>query len=414
MPTENIEKLVGQINEAVVALKGEQDQKSKADEQRMDRISKDLTETAEKLQKAQAEKAEMEKRMDSLEAAMSRADTKGGEAQKEEFLKKQAEAMDSYLRDGILPEGFKLNREGGIEVRALSTEVDPEGGYLVRPELANFVATRVFETSPMRQLANIVPGSSKSLTILLDDDEPAANNTGEGSASSDTDTPDVAELEIFAHKYDAEPQATVEMLADAYLPIEQWLQGKVADKIGRKENTDFITGNGVGKCRGILSYSAWATVGTYERNKVDQIALGNSSALTSDGLIGLQNALAEEYQMGASWLMHRTTFGAALKLKSSGGGDYLFSPNLLRDGQNRLELLGKPVTFAADVPVVASNALAVVYADFKRAYTIYDRQGLIVVRDPYTNKGRVKFYTSRRTGGAVTGFDAIKIGKVST
>ena len=144
----------------------------------------------------------------------------------------------------------------------------------------------------------------------------------------------------------------------------------------------------------------------------DADLIGTEAALTSDGLIGVQNALKEAYQPGAVWGMKRTTFGAALQLK--GSDNYFFSPVLLRDGQASMQLLGKPVIFMDDMPAVASSALAIVYADFSQAYTIVDRVGLQVLRDPYSNKGFVTYYTTQRVGGDVTSFDAIAIGKVST
>ena len=135
-------------------------------------------------------------------------------------------------------------------------------------------------------------------------------------------------------------------------------------------------------------------------------------ALTADGLIDVQNALKEDYQPGAVWGMKRTTFGAALQLK--GNDNYFFSPVLLRDGQASMQLLGKPVVFMDDMPAVAANALSVVYADFSSFYTILDRVGLQVLRDPYTNKGFVTYYTTQRVGGDVTSFDAGVIGKVAS
>lgn len=204
---------------------------------------------------------------------------------------------------------------------------------------------------------------------------------------------------------------TTEMIEDSYLDVEAWLAGKVADKFARTQNTAFVSGDGVGKPRGFLTYAASATAGTYERNAITQINMGSAAALNADGLIEVQNGLKEEYQAGAVFGMKRTTFGAALQLK--GNDNYFFSPVLMRDGQASIQLLGKPVVFMDDMPAVAANALSVVYADFGRAYTILDRVGLQVLRDPYTNKGFVTYYTTQRVGGDVTSFDAIVIGKVA-
>jgi HK97 family phage major capsid protein len=327
-----------------------------------------------------------------------------------ELEQKHKDAFRQYMSNGTLPDGFKAGSEG-IEVKAMSTDVNPDGGYLVRPELSNTIITRVFETSPLRQVANVERTGAKSIDILIDDQEAAARWVGEGASGGQTDTPQLAQKVIAAHKIEADPRMTTEMIEDSYLDVEAWLAGKVADKFARTQNTAFVLGDGIGKPRGFLTYAAAATAGTYERGAITQINMGSAAALNADGLIEVQNGLKEEYQAGAVFGMKRTTFGAALQLK--GNDNYFFSPVLMRDGQASIQLLGKPVVFMDDMPAVAANALSVVYADFGRAYTILDRVGLQVLRDPYTNKGFVTYYTTQRVGGDVTSFDAIVIGKVA-
>jgi len=411
--SEELKKAVDDVNKVIAELKSVRDTENMKDgltEKKFDTMSDQLTKLADKIQKDADEKKAMQDRMDSLEVAISRKGVAGNE--KNEKLAEHKAAFESFARSGQLPAGMKMSSDGGIEIRAMSTDNDPNGGYLVLPEMANFIVDRVFETSPVRQVANVVTGSAKSLTALIDDNETDASWTAEDAATSDTATAALGELEIFAHKIDSEPQATVEMLEDAYLDVESWLQGKVADKISRKENTAFVTGSGLGQPKGFMSHSAWASAGVYERDKIEQVVTGSAATVTADGLISLQNALKEAYQPAASFMMKRTTYGAILKLK--GADNYFFTPTFLRDGQSTLTLLGKDVRFADDIAALGANALSIAYGDFKRAYTIYDRRGLLVIRDALTNKGRVKFYVAKRVGGHVTNFDAVKIQKCST
>lgn len=410
--SEELKKQIEQVNKLVENLKSTKNTEDMGDplvEKKFDAMADQLGQIGEQMQKDSAEKKSMQERMDSMEATLSRKGVEGSDAK--DKIQETKAAFNTFLRTGDLPEGMKLDKKGGIEIRAMSTDIDPQGGYWVMPELASFIATRAFETSPIRQLARVVNGSSKSLTIDLDDDEAAANWTAEGSASSDTDTPDLGELEIFAHKIDAEPSATHEMLADAYRDVEAFLRSKVADKFSRTENTAFVTGNGVGKPHGFMTLANWTTAGTYQRDAIEQIASGATATLTGDGLIDLQTSLKETYQFNAAFLMKRATYGAVLKLK--GADSYFFDQNLLRDGQMNLQLLGKKVLFADDVAAVGADNLAIAYGDFSQGYTIYDRVGLQVIRDIYTDKSKVKFYTSKRVGGDVTNFDSIKIQKVA-
>lgn len=411
-----VKDLISQVNKGLTALQSEMETvkgaaaKTGEHEQKLNKITESITQAGEQLQV-------INQKLAAQEAAMNRMDTRGeaGGADKK-LLDESKAAFREYARKGkeaLEDTDFKHGPEG-IEIRSMATNLNPDGGYLVRPEIADFMVTREFETSPMRMLARVITIGSKSIEIAIDDDELVVNNAvKEGAAtSSDTDTPDLGVLTITAHAYDAEPRVTTEMLEDSYIDVESWLAEKIAARIGRKENTDFVLGNGVSKARGILTYGNYTSAGVYERQKVEQIALGGASAFTADGFIDLQASLKESYQANATWLMKRSSYGQVIKLK--GQDNYFFSTALLKDGQQQLVLLGKPVVFADDMPAMAANALAVAYGDFRQFYTIVDRAGLFILRDPYTVKGKVKFYTKKRTGGDVTNYEAVKIGKVST
>jgi len=402
---QEIKGLVEKINPTLTELRSEIDglkasqPKDVVTEEKHNRMADDIT----------AKMADLQAKQAKLEAAMNRPggdDAKGMDA---EIEAKHRDAFRNYMAYGKA-DGLKETREG-IEIKAMSTDVNPDGGYLVRPELSQTIVSRIFETSPLRQVANVERTGSKSIDILIDDDEAGARWVGEGASSGQTDTPQLGQKVIAAHKIEADPRMTTEMIEDAYLDVEAWLSGKVADKFARTQNTAFVSGTGVGQPRGFLTYDAWAAAGTYERDKIEQINMGAAAALDADGLIEVQNALKEAYQASAVWGMKRTTFGAALQLK--GNDNYFFSPVLLANGQATIQLLGKPVVFMDDMPAVAANALSIVYADFSMAYTIVDRVGLQVLRDPFTNKGFITYYTTQRVGGDVTSFDAIKIGKVA-
>ena len=391
-----IKGLVEGINATLMPMRAEVDalkSRDVVDEAKLSKMADDVTSKMEALQEKQRK----------LEAAMSRPGTATGDA---ELQAKHRKAFDGYLREGNAPEGVKLTAEG-LEIRAMNTNVQPDGGYLVRPELAQFVIDRIFETSPVRQVARVESIGSKSIDVLIDDNEAGARWVNEGPSGGQTTTPQLGQKEITAHKIEADPRITTEQLQDSYLDVEAWLRGKVADRFAREQNTAFVTGDGVGKPRGFLDYPAWAQAGIYQRDRIEQRNVG--VALDASALIRLQGDLKEAYQGSAVWGMKRTTYSAALTLK--GQDNFFFSPVLLRDGQASLTLLGKPVVFMDDMPALADGNLAVIYGDFSRGYTIVDRVGLQVLRDPFTNKGFVTFYTTQRVGGDVTNFEALKIGK---
>jgi len=390
-----IKGLVEGINSTLMPLRAEVESlKSRdvVDEAKLAKMADEVTAKMEALQEKQRK----------LEAAVSRPNSTATEPG---FLAEHAKKFSDFMRSTARTEKTE------IEVRAMNTNVQADGGYLVRPELSNFVVTRVFETSPMRAVANVESGSAKSRDYLIDDNEAASAWIAEGGTQAATDTPELGQKEIVAHTQRAQPSATWEMLADAYLDVEAWLAGKIADKFARTENTAFVSGNGVGKPRGILTYADRASPEVYQRDRIRQIVTGAATTVSADGFIGQQNAIKEPYQARAVWMMKRGTFGEALKLK--GADNYFFSPVLLRDGQASMQLLGKPVVFADDIPSVGAGNLSVVYGDFSVGYTVYDRVGLQIIRDPFVlaGQGRVRFVTYKRVGGDVTNFEAFNIAR---
>jgi len=261
-----------------------------------------------------------------LKTAIARMDVAGGDDEDEGDAEQKA-AFGAFLRK---------SRLNDVEEKAMSTLSNPDGGYAVPEEMANFIATRVFETSPMRQVANVVSMSSKTLDVRLDDDEAAAGWVAEAGTVSETNTPELGEISITAHKVYADPKISEELIQDADFDVEGWLQGKVSNKFSRTENTAFVNGTGVGQPTGFLTYPAWASAGTYERDALEQINSGDANLLTADGLIDLQNALIEDYQANAVFMMKRNTWGAVKKLKDS-SGRYLFGETILANGEIRTE-----------------------------------------------------------------------------
>lgn len=346
---------------------------------------------------------EYKQRVDSMETAMLRpangADTPYlGDAGAAQAHK---QAFCNYLRKGIESDLVSM------ESKALSVSSDPDGGYLVTPTVSERIVQTVFETSPIRNLASIEVISSDALEIIEDKDEAVAGWTTETASISNTDTPEIAKKTIPVHELYAQPKATQKLIDDSSIDIEAWLAAKVSDIFVRKENTAFISGNGVGKPRGILSYDAGTSWG-----QIEQVDSGSAGAVTADKLLELYYSLKEAYAIRANFLMNRATVEAVRKLKDATNEQYLWQPGLAAGAPDTL--LGVPVSQAADMPVPATDSLSIAVADFASAYQIVDRTGIRVLRDPFTEKPFVKFYSTKRVGGDVVNFEAIKIMKLAS
>ena len=263
------------------------------------------------------------------------------------------------------------------------------------------------------------------LVIPLDVEEAASGGwVGEKASRADTNTPGVGEQTIEVFEQYAQPKATQRLLDDAEVDIEAWLAGKIADILTRTENTAFVSGNGVNKPKGFLGYaSAAVTTADASRDwgKLQYIATGaagafaspnaSASRLPADVLIDLIQATKPLYRANGRFAMNRATAGAVRKLKD-GDNNYLWQPSIVAGQPD--QLLGYPVSELEDMPDIASNTFSIAFGDFRRGYQVIDRQGIRVLRDPYTEKPFVKFYTTKRVGGDVTDFDAIKLLKFGT
>lgn len=315
------------------------------------------------------------------------------------------EYKDAYIK--FLKKGTDIPE--GLEQKALSAASDPDGGYTVTPVMSDRIIKKVFETSNMRAAAAVQTISGDSLDILTDLDEAATGGwVSEQASRTTTDTPTVGKRTIAVHEQYANPKITQRLLDDSNLDVEAWLSDKIADKLVRYENSAFFTGNGVAKPRGILTYPAGTSDG-----QIEQISStsGTGGTLSADDFIKLFYALKGEYQANASWFMQRATVKAARLLKENTTNQYIWAPGLQAKAPDTI--LGQPITQADDMGVVTvTDALAVACGDFSRGYQIVDRVGIRTLRDPYTDKPFVSFYTTKRVGGDVANFEAIKLLKM--
>lgn len=316
--------------------------------------------------------------------------------------------IDGYKAwENAFPIYLRAHDERVIEAKALSVGINPNGGYLVPTARSSRMTQKIYESSPIRQLAMIETIGTDSLEIPYDLDEAGTGWVGETQSRAETDTPTVGEQKIPVHEMYAKPKATQKFLEDASIDVEAWLARKVGEKMGRTEATAFVNGNGVLQPRGILTY-AHGTSGA--RDTIRQVASGAAATITGDIIVKMPWELKGPYLANATWLMKRSTVQAVMLLKD-GDGQYMWRPGLTAGAPSTL--VGFPVSQADDMPVVGANNLAMAFGDFRRGYTVVDRLGITTLRDPYSAKPYVEFYTRKRVGGAVVDFEAFAIVKVA-
>lgn len=302
------------------------------------------------------------------------------------------------------------------ERKALSAGSDPDGGYLLPESTVARTVAKIFEQSTMRQLATVQTISTDKIEGLVDNNEADAGWVSELGARSDTSTPQLGQYEIQAYEMYAMPKISQKLIDDASMDVEGWLSMKVADKFARVEGAGFTTGNGTGKPRGLFSYTTAATGDdTRAWGQFEHVKTGTNGAFNAttkgDVLFDLVGAFKDSYLQRAQWLMRREARTAIRKLKGATSDLYLWEPSLQAGQPDRL--LGYPVRIDQYVPALATDSLSVALGDFKEAYTIVDRIGIRTLRDPYTAKPYVVFYSTKRTGGGAVNFEAVKFLKFS-
>lgn len=302
---------------------------------------------------------------------------------------------------------------GEVQRKAMSSGSDPDGGFMVPEEDVGRMVKKIYELSPIRQVASVQAISTNTLEGMVDNDEAGAGWVGETQVRADTSTPQVGKYNIEAFEMYAQPKATQKLLDDSAVSIENWLMEKVSDKFARLEGAAFISGDGVSQPRGFATYPTAATGdgsrawGTFE-HLATGVSGGFAASSPADIIISLVSAFKTAYLQNARFITRREVISLIRKFKDT-TNQYLWQPSLQLGIPD--SLFGYPTLIAQDMPAVAANSLSLAFGDFKEAYQIVDRMGLRTLRDPYTDKPYVKFYSTRRVGGGAVNFEALKFVK---
>jgi HK97 family phage major capsid protein len=300
-----------------------------------------------------------------------------------------------------------------VETKALSSGTDPDGGYLVPREMETAMDRILGTVSAMRSLATVRAISGSGYRKPVNVGGTASGWVGETGGRAETTAPSISVLDFPAMELYAHPYATQTLLDDSAVNIEQWLADEVAIEFAEEEGAAFVSGNGVNKPTGVLGATTVANA-SYVWGKIGFVVTGAASDFATtnpiDALVTLQDALKTGYSVNGTWLMTRATQSAIRKFKD-GTGNYIWQPAM--QAAVAPTIFGKPVVVDDNMNELGSNLFPVAYGDFRRGYIIVDRIGIRVLRDPYSAKPYVTFYTTKRVGGGIQNFEAIKLLKCS-
>jgi HK97 family phage major capsid protein len=389
----------GDMMQAFEAFKQANDERLAEIEARM---SADVV-TTEKVERINRAVDEAKARLDELTLKARRPQLAGEGEPQAGPQREHRQAFESYVRKG---EAQGLTT---LEAKAFSVSSNPDGGFLVPPEVETEIGRRVANFSPIRAISSVRQVSAPSYRKPFSVSGFATGWVGETAARPETATPTLAEIQFPTMELYAMPSATQALLDDAAVNIDQWIAEEVQLAFAEQEGTAFVSGNGVNRPKGFLDYTkvadaswTWGNIGYLATGVAGAFAAANPS----DRLIDLAYAIKAGHRQNASWVMNRRTQNAIRKFKDT-AGNYLWEPAIRPEG--RASLMGFPVAESEAMPDIATDSFAIAFGDFGQGYLVVDRVGVRVLRDPYSAKPYVLFYTTKRVGGGVQNFEAIKL-----
>ena len=361
--------------------------------------------TEEKVERINRALDEQKRALDELVLAAQRPAFATERKAEPRAARERKAAFDRYVRKG------DCGGLDALELKALSAGSDPDGGYTVPLEIETTIDRVLAKASPIRSIATVRAIGANVYRKPITTAGAATGWVGETDSISQTNTPTLAAIDFPAMELYAMPAATQTLLDDSQVDIEAWLAGEVQIVFAEQEGAAFVSGDGTNKPLGFLSVTTAADA-SWVWGKLGYIASGAAGAFASsnpsDALLDLAYAPKQGYRANASWVMNRKTESTVRKFKDS-TGNYIWQPASAA-GQPAT-LFGYPVVEVEDMPDIAANSYSIAFGDFARGYLVVDRVGIRVLRDPYSVKPYVLFYTTKRVGGGVQNFEAIKLMK---
>jgi len=371
-----------------------------ANDQRLDEIEAKASADVlldEKVARIDAALSNQKSALDRVMLDQSRPALQSGQSAKDNT------AWTAYMRKG---DASHLS-----EGKSLSAGSNPDGGYVVPDQTESHIDRLLTEASPIRAIAGVRQTSASLFRKPVSRGGAATGWVAETAARPETTAPSLDLLDFPTAELYAMPAATTQLLEDGLVDIDQWLAEEVQDVFAAQEGAAFVSGDGVNKPKGFLSYTK-AVDGTQAWGELGYVATGTSGGFDltdpGDALINLIYAPKNGYRARGRFVMNRSTVSAVRKFKDA-DGNYLWQPSLSEAGKSTL--LGYGVTEAEDMPDIGVDSFSIAFGDFSKGYLILDRRGVQVLRDPYSSKPYVLFYTTKRVGGGVQNFDAIKLMK---
>ncbi|HAI2871165.1 TPA: phage major capsid protein [Escherichia coli] len=394
----DVEQVAQELQAKFDAFKEKNDKRLEAVEQEKGKLAGEVETLNGKLSELDELKSALEEELKQVKRPTGGSQSKAASEHKTAFIGFMRKGKDDGLRE--------------LERKALQVGVDEDGGYAVPEELDRTILNLLKDEVVMRQEATTITIGGANYKKLVNLGGTASGWVGETDARPETDASKLGQIEPFMGEIYGNPQATQTMLDDAFFNVEDWINSELAIEFAEQEEIAFTSGNGTKKPKGFLAYASTLDPDkTRAFGTLQHILSGAAAGVTADAIIKLVYTLRKVHRNGAKFMMNNNSLFAIRILKDS-EGNYLWRPGL-ELGQPS-SLAGYGVAENEQMPDIAADAKAIAFGNFKRGYTIVDRIGTRILRDPYTKKPFVGFYTTKRTGGMLVDSQAIKLLQIGT
>ena len=394
----DVEQVAQELQAKFDAFKEKNDKRLEAVEQEKGKLAGEVETLNGKLSELDELKSALEEELKQVKRPAGGPQSKAASEHKTAFIGFMRKGKDDGLRE--------------LERKALQVGVDEDGGYAVPEELDRTILNLLKDEVVMRQEATTITVGGANYKKLVNLGGTASGWVGETDARPETDASKLGQIEPFMGEIYGNPQATQTMLDDAFFNVEDWINSELAIEFAEQEEIAFTSGNGTKKPKGFLAYASTLDPDkTRAFGTLQHILSGAAAGVTADAIIKLVYTLRKVHRNGAKFMMNNNSLFAIRILKDS-EGNYLWRPGL-ELGQPS-SLAGYGVAENEQMPDIAADAKAIAFGNFKRGYTIVDRIGTRILRDPYTKKPFVGFYSTKRTGGMLVDSQAIKLLQIGT
>lgn len=392
------------VSEVAKELKSSFEEFQKKNDKRIDAIESEKGKLAESVETLNGKLSELDELKSSLEAELAAVKRPGGGVANKDVAEHKG-AFELFVRKG------KDDGLAELEQKAMQIGSDPDGGYAVPEELDRNIISALRDEVVMRQECNVVSVGNPSYKRLVNKGGASSGWVGETDARPETSTSKIGIVEPVWGEIYGNPAATQTMLDDAFFNVEQFITDELTIEFAEQEEAAFTNGDGSKKPKGLLAYGSDDKADKdREWGKLQHLLLKKPDELTADEVMQLVYTLRKPYRNGAKFMMNNSTLFKVRTLKDS-QGNYLWQPGL-QLGQPSA-LLGYGIAENEQFADMAAGAAPLAFGNFKRCYTILDRIGIRMLRDPYTNKPFVHFYTTKRVGSMMVDSNAVKLLKAA-